>query len=347
VILRTIDAHVAGEPLRLIVDGFPSPRGKTMLEKRDWAARHTDRLRRALVLEPRGHVDMTGAVLTEPVSPGAHAGVLFFDNDGYSTMCGHGILAVTTIALERGLLLPGGDGATIVYDTPAGTIRARAMTKAGRVAGTGTVDRAADDDEAIRVESVTFVNVPSFVLYGGLPIQLGARRVRVDVAYGGAFYAIVDSEAVGLAVDAAHLAELRRTGMAIKRAIESAHTVVHPLEPSIAGIDGTIFTSPPHDGAADLRNVAVFGDAAVDRSPCGTGTCAVMAVVDAMGLLDETKPFVHESAIGMRLTGRLTGRTVVGDYPAIVAEIEGSAWITGEHAFVIDPRDPLGEGFRF
>jgi proline racemase len=160
------------------------------------------------------------------------------------------------------------------------------------------------------------------------------------------FYAIVDSEAVGLAIDAAHLPELRRAGMAIKRAIESTHSIVHPLEPSITGIDGTIFTCPPHDSGADLRNVAVFGDAAVDRSPCGTGTCAVMAVVDAMGLLDEGKPFVHESAIGTRLTGRLTGRTVVGDYPAIVAEIEGSAWITGEHAFMIDPRDPLKEGFR-
>jgi proline racemase len=349
VIIRTIDAHVAGEPLRLVVDGFPAPRGKTMIEKRDWAARHADRLRRALVLEPRGHADMTGAVLTEPVSPGAHAGVLFFDNDGYSTMCGHGILAVTTIALERGLLLPGGDGRTVVYDTPAGTIRARAITSPGGAAeagGAGKAGQGAEDDEAVRVESVTFVNVPSFVLYGGLPIQLGARRVRADVAYGGAFYAIVDSEAVGLAVDAAHLPELRRAGMAIKRAIESAHSVVHPLEPSISGIDGTIFTSPPHDSGADLRNATVFGDAAVDRSPCGTGTCAVMAVVDAMGLLDETKPFVHESAIGTRLSGRLTGRTVVGDYPAIIAEIEGSAWITGEHAFVIDPRDPLKEGFR-
>jgi proline racemase len=341
-IIKTIDAHVAGEPLRLVVDGFPSPRGKTMIEKRDWAARHAEHLRRALVLEPRGHADMSGALLTEPVSPGAHAGVLFFHNDGYSTMCGHGILAVTTIALERGLLLPGGDASTIVYDTPAGTIRTRA-TIGVRQAGKGGQS---GEGGSIRVERVSFVNVPSFVLYAGLPVQLGARHLRADVAYGGAFYAIVDSEAVGLAIDAAHLPELRRAGMAIKRAIESAHTVVHPLEPSVSGIDGTIFTGPPHDSGADLRNVAVFGDAEVDRSPCGTGTCAVMAVVDAMGLLDEGKPFVHESAIGTRLSGRLVGRTLVGDYPAIVPEIEGSAWITGDHAFVIDPLDPLKEGFR-
>jgi proline racemase len=349
VILRTIDAHAAGEPLRLVVDGFPSPRGKTMIEKRDWAARHADHLRRALVLEPRGHADMTGAVLTEPVSPGADAGVLFFHNDGYSTMCGHGILAVSTIALERGLLLPGGGASTIVYDTPAGTIRARATLRAGgagRAGQAGTKDEI-EDGEKIRVELVSFSNVPSFVLYAGLPIQLGVRHLRADVAYGGAFYAIVDSEAVGLQIDAAHLPELRRAGMAIKRAIESTHTIVHPLEPSIGGIDGTIFTSPPHDGGADLRNVTVFGDAEADRSPCGTGTCAVMAVVDAMGLLDDSRPFVHESAIGTRLTGRLIGRTVVGEYPAIVPEIEGAAWITGEHTFLIDPNDPLKEGFRF
>jgi proline racemase len=340
VIIKTIDAHVAGEPLRLVVDGFPSPRGKTMIEKRDWAARHADHLRRALVLEPRGHADMSGAVLTEPVSPGADAGVLFFHNDGYSTMCGHAILAVSTIALERGLLLPGGGAGAIVYDTPAGTIRARA------VIGAGGAGRAGGDDDTIRVESVSFVNVPSFVLYAGLPIQLGVRHLRADVAYGGGFYAIVDSEAVGLPIDAAHLPELRRAGMAIKRAIESTHTIVHPLEPAIAGIDGTIFTGPPHEGGADLRNLTVFGDGEADRSPCGTGTCAVMAVVDAMGLLDESRPFVHESAIGTRLTGRLIGRTVVGDYPAIVPEIEGAAWITGEHTFVIDPDDPLKEGFR-
>src|SRR5262244_1534760 len=155
--LRTIDAHAAGEPLRLVVDGFPSPRGKTMLDKREWVKRHADHLRRALMLEPRGHADMYGAILTEPVSPGSHAGVLFMHNEGYSTMCGHGIVAVTTIALERGLLMPGGDGATVIYDAPAGTIRARANLNESRV------------------ESVAFTNVPSFVLHGGLSVKLASR----------------------------------------------------------------------------------------------------------------------------------------------------------------------------
>src|SRR5262245_8764356 len=316
--MKTIDAHAGGEPLRLIVDGFPSPRGNTMLEKREWVRRHADHLRRALMLEPRGHADMYGAVLTEPVAPGSHAGVLFMHNEGYSTMCGHGIVAATTIALERGLLVPGGDGTTVVYDAPAGTIRARANVR---------------DD---RVESVAFVNVPSFVLHGGLVVKLGSRQLRADVAFGGAFYAIVDSEAVGLPIDVAHLPELRRVGMEIKHAIESTQTIVHPLDQGLSGIYGTIFTGPPSDERADLRNVTIFADAEVDRSPCGTGTAAVMAVVDAMGLLSADRPFVHESLIGTHFKGRVTSRAFIGERPAIVPEIEGSAWITGEHTFLVE-----------
>ena len=269
--LKTIDAHAAGEPLRLIVDGFPSPLGHTMLAKREWVRTHADHLRRALMLEPRGHADMYGAILTEPVAPGSHAGVLFMHNEGYSTMCGHGVIAVTTMALERGLLMPGGDGTSIVYDSPAGTIRAQAKFRAG---GAGEARRA---EWVGRVESVSFLNVPSFVLHGGLTVKLASRTIRADVAFGGAFYAIVDSEAAGLPIDAAHLPELRRVGMEIKHAIEAAHTVVHPLDPGLNGIYGTIFTGPPSDEGADLRNVTIFADAEVDRSPCCTGTAAVMA----------------------------------------------------------------------
>ena len=294
------------------------------------------------MLEPRGHADMYGAVLTEPVSPGSHAGVLVMHNEGYSTMCGHGVVAVTTIALERGLLMPGGDGSAIVYDAPAGTIRARAKL-APRRAETA---EGAEHAEAVRVESVAFVNVPSFVLHGGLTVKLGSRQIRADVAFGGAFYAIVDSEAAGLPIDARHLPELRRAGMEIKQAIEAALTIAHPLEPGLRGIYGTIFTGPPSDERADLRNVTIFADAEVDRSPCGTGTAAVMAVVDAMGLLGGDKPFVHESLIGTRFNGRVVSRTEVGEYQAIVPEIEGSAWITGEHTFWVDENDPLREGFR-
>ncbi|HAK57332.1 MAG: proline racemase family protein [Vicinamibacterales bacterium] len=328
--LRTIDAHAAGEPLRLVVDGFPAPEGETMLEKRAWVREHHDALRRALMFEPRGHAGMYGAVLTEAATEGSHAGILFMHNEGYSTMCGHGIVAVVTIALERGLLhLPAGE--PIVLDSPAGPITARASV--------------AERAGALRVDHVAFVNVPSFVLHPGLSIRLDDRQVPVDVAFGGAFYAIVDAEAAGLGVGKAHLGALREAGMAIKRSVEAQVKVVHPLDDGLEGIYGTIFTGMADAPDADLRNVTIFADAQVDRSPCGTGTSAVMAVLDAMSLLADDQAFTHESLIGTTFRGRIVGRTEVGEYPAIVPEIEGSAWITGEHTFLIDDDDPLKEGF--
>jgi trans-L-3-hydroxyproline dehydratase len=324
--LKTIDAHVAGAPLRLVIDGFPTPRGKTMAEKRAWATRHADGLRRALMLEPRGHTDMCGAVLTEPVSAGAHAGVLFMDNEGYTVMSGHGVIAVAAMALARGLIVPGGDGQTLVFDTVAGTVRAMVAPQ-----------------DVLRAR---FVNVPSFVLHGGVDVKLGARIVRVDIAFGGAFYAIVDGEAAGIPLDPAHLPELRRTGMTIAEAVSATFAVAHPEIPAIAGIQGTIFTGPPQTSSSDLRCVTVFADAAVDRSPSGTGLSAVLTVLDAMGLVMEDSVFTAEGLIGTTLRAQVIGRTTVGDYAAIIPEVEGRAWIIGEHAFTLDPDDPLREGIR-
>jgi proline racemase len=326
--IRTIDAHTAGEPLRLIVEGFPTVRGKTMLEKREHVRRHHDALRRALMLEPRGHSDMYGALLTEPVSDGADAGVLFMHNEGYSTMCGHGVIAVVTLAIERGLfsLRPGQE--EIVLDSPAGPIRARFSQRDGRV------------------ERVSFVNVPSFVLHAGIPVRARERQLRADVAFGGAFYAIVDAEAAGLPLQPRTLPEIRRAGMEIKEQIEAALPVVHPLESGLKGIYGTIFTGPADAERADLKNVTVFADAEIDRSPCGTGTCAVMAVLDAMGLLLPDHHFTHESIVGTTFRGRVVARTTVNELPAIVPEIEGSAWVTGEHTFIIQEDDVLRGGFR-
>src|SRR5687767_14008081 len=198
--IRSIDAHAAGEPLRLIVEGLRSPEGDTKLDKRAWAQKHLDHLRRSIMLEPRGHADMYGALLTEPVTPGAHAGVLFMHNEGWSTMCGHGIIAVTTIAIERDLIWPGGPA--LVLDSPAGPVAATATTTAM-------------GDER-RVTSVSFRHVPSFVLEAAIPVKLGARTILVDVAFGGAFYAVVDAESAGVAVDAAKLPELRRLGTEVK-----------------------------------------------------------------------------------------------------------------------------------
>jgi len=278
---------------------------------------------------------MYGAVLTEPVTPGADAGVLFMHNEGYSTMCGHGIVAVTTMAIERGLIHPR-EPNRIVYDSPAGPVHARAHVSQPDGEGGGR----------IRVDRVAFGNVPSFVFAPGLPIRVGSREVRADVAFGGAFYAIVDAEAAGLPITPARLPDLRRVGMEIKHAVEAAITVAHPQDKGLNGIYGTIFTGPPERSDADLKNVTIFADAEVDRSPCGTGTCAVMAVLDAMGLMPPGRPFGHESLIGTLFNGRITGRTRVADFDAILPEIEGAAWITGEHVFLVDDEDALKGGFR-
>ena len=300
-----------------------------MLEKREWASEHCDPLRRALLREPRGHADMYGAVLTEPCVESAHAGILFMHNQGFSTMCGHGVIAVCTIALERALIVTPGEPATFVLDSPAGLVRARA--ERGAPGG----------DSLVRVQRVAFENVPSFVLHPGLSIVVGDRSVRVDVA----FYAIVDAEAVGLPLRREALGQLRRVGAEIARAVEAAIRVAHPVEPGLHGIYGTVFTGMPNRPDADLRNVTVFADRQVDRSPCGTGTAAVMAVLDAMGMLVVGEPFNHESIVGTLFRGHVLRRTSVGDCEAIVVEIEGSAWITGEHSYLIDDEDPLREGF--
>lgn len=327
---RTIDAHTAGEPLRLIVEGWPEPEGATILERREFARERQDALRRALMLEPRGHADMYGALLTPPERAGSDAGVLFMHNEGFSTMCGHGTIAVATILIER---FDKYAGATeIVLDAPAGRIVARAR-----------VTRRADGSR--RVESVAFTNVPSFVLAAGVPVTVRGRTFRVDVAYGGAFYAICDAEAAGLGVTPARLHDLRELSVEIREQVEKAVTVVHPLEPGLHGIYGTIYTGPPN-GAADLRNVTVFADREVDRSPCGSGTAAVMAVLDAMGMLPPDHVFTHESIVDTTFRGRVVGRTQVGEFEAIVPEIEGSASITGEHTFIVTDDDVLPDGLR-
>ena len=355
-VVKTIDAHVGGAPLRLVVEGVPRPSGQTpgraLAQRRDWLRRHADHLRRAIVLEPRGHHDMCAAMLVDAIAPGSDAGVLFMQDDGYPALSGHGIIAVATIGIERELIAPPGplrENAssaapglrTIVLDTIAGTVHAHA-----RVQMRG---------ERRTVDSVAFVNVPAFVASGGHAVKLGTRELRVDVAYGGAFYAIVDTEAIGVPLVTSKLPELRRLGVEIRSALNNTNDFVHPPGPrvsglqgdtQIAGVSGVIFTGPPQDPEAHLRNVTVFGNGAVDRSACATGTSAVMAVLDAMGLIHDDQPFVHESILGTLHRGRVVRRTQVGEVAAIVSEIEGTAWITGEHTFYIDEDDPLKDGFE-
>ena len=335
-VIRTIDAHVGGQPLRLVVEGAPRLAGKTMAQKRDSMRRQGDHLRRAVVLEPRGHTDMSAALLTEPVSPGAHAGLLFMHAGGFTPMSGHSVIAVATIALERGLIVT--DGETLTFDTVAGTVHVQARVQQHRLP--------AARSERCRVDSVAFTNVPSFVASPGHAVRIGTRELRVDVAFGGLFFAIVDTEAIGIPLDPARLPELRRLGVDIGDALNSSAGFEHPVDRALSGVAGVIFTGPAQDPEAHLRNVTVSGGGAVDRSPCGTGTSAVMAVLDAMGLLPEHDAFVHESLIGSLFRGRILRRTQVGDLPAIIPQIEGTAWITGEHTFYVDDDDPLKDGFR-
>jgi trans-L-3-hydroxyproline dehydratase len=342
-VIRTVDAHAGGHPLRLIVDGMPSPAGRTILEKREWLRRHADHLRRAVVLEPRGHEDMVAALLTEPGSPDAHAGIVFMDAQGYPAMSGHGVIAVATLAVERSLFFSRDDSdseARLVFDTPAGTVHARV-----RLQARGAPERRNPGaGPARRVDDVAFMNVPSFVHTAAHPVRVGTRALRVDVAFGGLFYAIVDTEAVGIPLTPARVPDLRRLGVEIRESIADSYEVAHPAGRALGGVEGVVFTGPPQDPEAHLQNVAVVGRA-VRRSPSGTATSALMAVLDAMGLLGDSQTFVHESLTGALFRGRIVRRTEVGDRPAIVPEVSGTAWITGEHTFLLDDDDPFREGF--
>lgn len=332
-VLKAVDAHAGGQTLRLIIDGFPRPHGRSAAQQYEWAKRNADALRRAVVLPPRGHEDLTAALLTEPVSPQAHAGLLLMDAGGYPSMSGHSVIAAATIAIERGLLFSrdfNHTEATVVFDTRAGLVRARARLIA--------------HGDARRVDAVTISNVPAFVHAASEIVKIGTRQLRVDVAFGGAFYAIVDTEATGVPLIASRLPDLRRLAIDICRSLRDSLVPEHPGDPKLAGVAGVIFTGPPQDPEAHLRNVTVNAAGSVDLSASGTGTSAVMAVLDAMGLLPEGEPFVHEGLSGTLLRGRVAGRTRVGDTAAILTDVEGSAWIIGEHTFLLDDDDPFREG---
>ena len=326
-IISTIDAHAAGEPLRLITSGVPRLHGATILEQRAEMLAEHDHIRRALMWEPRGHADMYGAILTPPVTDGADYGILFMHNEGYSTMCGHGIIAVTTILLETGMYPVEGAAAEIVYDSPAGQIRATAKTDGERVTG------------------VSFVNVPSFVHADGVEVETSYGNLAVQVVYGGAFYALAEAASVGLVVERANTKDLIDFGMQVKRSVEARHDVRHPLEPDLAGIYGTIITGPPKADGAGGRNVTIFADGEVDRSPCGTGTAARLAWLFASGDINAGQSWVHESITDTTFTGRVIDLAEVAGIPAIIPEISGRAYITGLHSFIVEPDDPLGDGF--
>jgi proline racemase len=323
--IRTIESHAAGEPLRVITGGLDPIPGATILEKRRFARERLDGLRRGLMFEPRGHADMYGAIPTEPVTSDGDAGVLFMHNEGWSTMCGHGVIAFVTVALEVGLLSVRD---VVRLDTPAGRVTARPRREGARVRG------------------VAFENVPSFVVALDDRVEVpGLGEVRYDLGFGGAYYAFVDAASVGLEMTAARYRDLISAGTAIKRAVMAAREIRHPVEPDLSFLYGTIFTGPALGSGAHSRNVCVFAEGEVDRSPTGTGVSARVAIERARGRLAPGQAFVVESIVGTRFTGRIAREVKWEGYDAVVPEIEGSAWITGRSELLIAPDDPLAEGF--
>ncbi|MCI0434076.1 MAG: proline racemase family protein [Gemmatimonadetes bacterium] len=354
--IETIEAHAAGEPLRVILRGFPQPPGNTVLERRRWAKEHADWLRTALMWEPRGHADMYGCLLMPPVSPGADFAVLFLHNEGFSTMCGHGIIAVTTVVLEAGLF-PAIEPVTgLRIDTPAGRVVSRA--EIARPAGpsgalTTTVVHpdwlaapAARDPGPVRVERVAFTNVPSFVVALDETVQVpGIGRVDYDLAFGGAFYAYVDAERLGLGLRPRDAGTLIDTGMRIKRTIIATRPIIHPLEEDLGFLYGTIFVGPAESQGAHSRNVCVFAEGEVDRSPTGTGVSGRIAIHHARGEVRTGQRIDIESIIGTRFSVAVVDTTNVGPISAVIPEVGGSAWITGRAVHILDPGDPLRSGF--
>ncbi|MCB9133114.1 MAG: proline racemase family protein [Anaerolineales bacterium] len=326
--ITTVDAHTAGEPFRVITGGFPDLPGDTILARRRYARDHLDHLRRALMWEPRGHADMYGCIVTPPVTPGADIGVLFMHNEGFSTMCGHGIIGIATVALETGMLPASEPETTLRIDTPAGLVTAHALVDDGKV------------------RSVRFENVPSFVLALDRTVDVpGYGVVRYDIAFGGAFYAYVQAEDLGLRCTPADYRRLIEAGVAIKHAVMAAGPIPHPFEPDLSFLYGTIFIGPPESADAHSRNVCVFADGEVDRCPTGTGVSGRLALHHGRGELAIDQSIIVESIIGSRFSGRVVETTTFGPYAAVIPEVTGSAFITGRHEFHIDPDDPLREGF--
>ena len=326
--ITSIDAHTAGEPFRVITSGFPEPQGDTILARRRYAREHLDHLRTALMWEPRGHADMYGCIVTPPVTPGADIGILFMHNEGYSTMCGHGIIGITKVALETGLLPMTEPETTIKIDAPAGLITAHARVENGQVT------------------EVRFHNVPSFVLALDQHVDVpGLGSVRYDIAFGGAFYAFVRAEDAGVRCLPDDFRQLIEKGIVIKQAVMAARPIPHPFEEDLSFLYGTIFIEPPQGVGAHSRNVCIFADGEVDRCPTGTGVSARLALHRARGEIDPGETIVVESIIGSRFTGRIVEETTFGPYPAVIPEVGGTAHITGRHEFLIDPDDPLREGF--
>jgi len=323
--ITTIDGHTAGEPLRIITGGLPPIPGDTILAKRRYAKEYLDHLRTALMWEPRGHADMYGCIMTAPTTPDGDLGVLFLHNEGWSTMCGHGVIGLVKVGIETGLLTA---APVVRLDTPAGRVTAYPHFAGGRIT------------------HVSFDNVPSFVYARDQTVDVpGLGHVGYDIAFGGAFYAYVDAASVGVGLTPADFRALIDLGTRIKQAVMAAGLPQHPFEPDLSLLYGTIFVGPAHNPAHHGREVCVFADGEVDRSPTGTGVSGRAALHYAKGEIVLGQPFVVESILGTTFTGEVVAETIFGPYAAVVPRVSGTAHMVGRSEWVIDPDDPLGQGF--
>lgn len=328
----SVDYHTAGEPFRIVTSGIPELSGDTVAQRRVSAQHHAglDAIRRLLCHEPRGHADMYGCFPVPPDDEQADLGVLFWHKDGYSTACGHGTIALGVWAVESGLVPADPDGSSdVVVDVPSGRVVARVHCAQGVV------------------QSVAFRNIPSFVVAREVAAATSRGAVPVTLAYGGAIYATVAAGALGLSVVADDLNALIALGREIKNQIDGAGLAAHPGDARLSGLYGTIFYDDlgEEGGCLRQRNVTVFADGEVDRSPCGSGTCARIAELVAEGRLAVGDELRHESIIGTSFRARAVAQVEDGDRTAVIPEVEGMAYRTGEHRFVLDPADPLGTGF--
>ena len=320
--VTTIDMQTAGEPLRVIVDGLPSIEGRTVLEKRRYFREHYDHLRTGLMWEPRGHADMYGAVITPSID--ADFDVFFLHNEGYSTMCGHAIIALTKLVVETHLV----SKPEVTFNVPAGRIEARATVVNGQVTHT------------------SFRNVPSFLYLREQHMDVqGIGPVQFDVAYGGAFYAFVSVEELGLTLQPNHFNQLINCGQRIKRGVMSQFPIIHPFEDDLSFLYGTIFTGPPLDPTHHSRNVCIFADGELDRSPTGSGVSARAALHFAKGELRLNERVTIESILGSTMSVEVLELTKLGPYDAVIPEVSGTASITGRNEFYFDPDDPFRSGF--
>ncbi|MFD5248360.1 proline racemase family protein [Amycolatopsis sp. NPDC058340] len=330
--IDAVDYHCGGEPFRIVTE-TAGPAGATVAEKRVAAAvdPEVDGLRRLLCSEPRGHADMYGGFVVAPDDPGAHFGVLFWHKDGFSAACGHGTMCLGTWAVQTGLVPAAPGGVTdVVIDVPSGRVTAR-VTTAGP-----------------KVTAVDFVSVASYLLHEEVAVETSRGAAKCVIAFGGAIYAHVPAAAFGLSVDKASLPELIELGREIKNELDASAYAEHPLDPRLSGIYGVIFFDElggEEDGDVHQRNVTVFADGQVDRSPCGSGTASRVAALHSSGRLAADGSLVHSSIVGSTWTARIADTTVLAGRNAVLPVVTGRAFRTGHHRFVVDPDDDLVPGF--